>query len=275
MLVAVTAGTSAQARIFVCGFAQTAAAWAQALASVVPPHCDDSLLVADAAALDLSSDELVAQLAPYERIEIVAHSFGVRRAAYLLNLLPEEWFNSKRIACSALAGTVSAVGDGVGVPSAAWARTLEGMSVATMEQFYLNLFNTAARYFNLRGAPGTVRRARPHQQPLTADEFLARLHECTAELSYGSLACAVCYRSALSYLFSGDLTRLRGELAAAQLPLGSLGRTRFDRCLARAYGFRSDLICPATALKRDLGAAQVVAGPHLELTQLVSLLVED
>ncbi len=331
-----------KARIFVCGFGQTRQSWAEALRSwrkklkgkafdgdlyVAAGFGEDILLSRDETFCDYPhnyysgdaeiydfEEETLADalcdsyrewLAHYDTIEIVAHSFGVRLAAYIINSFPEEWFKTKTIRGIALAGTVTAVGDGVGVPEENWARTLDGLSVATMEQFYLNLFNTPESYFNLRGFPGSVYSARKRQNPFrTQTEFKERLLACTLtnlDIKYADLATDVCYKSARSYLFyrpssvMRDMTgwsyssqkEQRMMLLSAEMcfprvaPLGALGRSRFDQCFKLHYAYGDDLICPAEAIQGDLTQAGVTGYevrelkcPHLNVGQICELLLE-
>ena len=331
-----------KARIFVCGFGQTRQSWAEALRlwrkKLKGAVFDGDLYVAagfgedilesrdetfcnyphnyysgDAEIYDFEEETLAHALSDfylkwlthYDTIEIVAHSFGVRLAAYIINSFPEEWFQTKTIRGIALAGTVTAVGNGVGVPEENWGRTLDGLSVATMEQFYLNLFNTPDSYFNLRGAPGSMYSARKRQSPFrTQTEFKERLIACTLinlGAEYADLATDVCYNSARSYLFyrpsavMRDMTgwsyasqkEQRMMLLSAELcfprvaPLGDLGRSRFDQYFKLHYAYSDDLICPAAAVQADLTKAGVVGSevrelksPHLNVAQICELLLE-
>lgn len=329
------------ARVFVCGFGQTRESWAQALYrikrqlkkqafsgdvfvtgefgydvlderdelydSYPNPYCSGGAEIYDyeeEALREQANARTLRLLAHYDTIEIVAHSFGVRLAAMLLNAFPQEWFSTKKIRGIALAGTVSAVGDGVGVPKEQWANTLNGLSIPNMEQFYLNLFNTKDCYYNLRGAPGSIYSARKRQTKFkTQTEFKERLYECAANQGdddYIKLAVDVCYNSARHYLFKRlssimrdytgwsyeaqseqRIVALSAELCFSPVaPLGKWERTRFMHCFKLHYAYQQDLICPPQAIKADLeqvgiGSAQVrtLNCPHLNCAQIAQLLL--
>lgn len=321
-----SAQPSHHARLFICGFGQNVKSWAEALAlwgtEYSGARYDGDILVlgelgaevlkvrgqkhgtvpfkysasdgvlSDEEAIKLKA-EVSAQLkclASYERIELCAHSFGVRLMAYYLNCLPQEWCQTKKISAIALAGTVSAVGKRIGVPKLSWEHTISGLSVSNMEQFYLNLFNTPACYFNLRGEAQTLRQALARQEMLAPVAFAQRLSECLS--AHGAaddikLISSVVTGSACYYLgastdesaVSLPLMQLSAELSCApQVPLGELGISRFSRYCKLHYGYSGDLICPAAAVKNDVAAqggnavVRELDGAHLNCAQIGELL---
>lgn len=255
------------------------------------------------------SKEQLKQLKRYDTIELVAHGLGVRLAAVLLNSFPESWFATKAIRGIALAGTVSAVDDKRGMSSELWATTLDQISIATMEQYYLNFFNTSTSYFNLRGKPIDLALKAPRRtqsQLRTQTEFKQRVLECAqyrwGASDYVKLVSDLCYNAARRTIFrSGGSPRYRNlysgrfvkskfnlfllilsaELCfAPQAPLGKLGRTRFDRYIKLHYAYSGDVLCPAEAVQADLemtggASAQVrtLEGPHLNCEQICQLLL--
>lgn len=244
-------------------------------------------------------------LADYERIEIVAMGLGVRYAAFMLNHFPEEWFKTKSIRGIALGGTVTAVDDERGMPRALWTTTLDKMTVGSLEQYYLNLFNSSKYYFNLRFAPINIadKEPRKNQSELPKlTDFKKRLEEvATFHLGkdYAKVATTVCYQSARPRMFqkpkgmaksfmsmSSKLTTpgmmaISGDLCfAPAIPLGELGRSRFDQCFKLHYAYTKDILCPAAAIPADLAAADSKAevreldSPHFNCEQVCQLLLE-
>ena len=243
----------------------------------------------------------------YDSIEIVAMGLGVRYAAYLLNHFPERWFKTKTIRGIALGGTVTAVDDTRGMPQDLWADTLDKMSIATMEQYYLNLFNSSKYYFNLRFAPINLadREPRKNQSELPKlTDFKKRIEEvATFHLGkeYAKVATMVCYQSARPRLFQKPsgmardpfIRRIsRGQLKltsegmmeitadlcfAPVIPLGELGRSRFDQCFKLHYAYTKDILCPAAAVKADAGSETEVReleSPHFNCEQVCQLLLQ-
>ena len=253
------------------------------------------------------SKEQLKQLERYDTIEIVAHGLGVRLAAVLLNSFPESWFATKTIRGIALAGTVSAVDDKRGMSSELWATTLDQISIATMEQYYLNLFNSSKYYFNLRFAPINLadREPRKNQSELPKlTDFKKRIEEvATFHLGkdYAKVATMVCYQSARPRLFQKPsgmardpfIRRIsRGQLKltsegmmeitadlcfAPVIPLGELGRSRFDQCFKLHYAYTKDILCPAAAVKADACSETEVReleSPHFNCEQVCQLLLQ-
>lgn len=242
-------------------------------------------------------------LEDYERIDIVAMGLGVRYAAYLLNHFPEEWFKSKTIHGIALGGTVTAVDDTRGMPKELWTTTLDKMTVGSMEQYYLNLFNSSKYYFNLRFAPINlaVKEPRKNQSELPKlTDFKKRLEEVAAfhiGEAYAKVAANICYQSARPRMFqkpkgmakafmnmSSKLTTpgmmaLSGDLCFAPvLHLGELGRSRFDQYFKLHYAYTKDIICPAAAVKADAGSDAEVReldSPHFNCEQICQLLLQE
>ncbi len=248
------------------------------------------------------SKEQLKLLERYDTIEIVAHGLGVRLAALLLNSFPESWFVSKHIRGIALGGTVTAVDDQRGMSSRLWNTMLDKISVATMEQHYLNFFNTNDCYYNLRGEPvksnGAIRSQKKLQnQTKFHDRLLKCAHDHMGESNYVKIAVDLCsnsadntifrslykarYRGSYNSDFNLFLLILSAELCfAPQAPLGKLGRTRFDRYMKLHYAYRGDVLCPAEAVQADLemtggASAQVrtLDGPHLNCEQICQLLL--
>ena len=244
----------------------------------------------------------LAELESYERIEIVAMGLGVRYAAFMLNHFPEEWFKTKSISGIALGGTVTAVDDARGMPQELWLTTLDKMTVGSMEQYYLNLFNSSKYYFNLRFAPINIadKEPRKNQSELPKlTDFKKRLEEvATFHLgdAYAKVAANICYQSARPRMFqkpkgmaksfmsmSSKLTTpgmmaISGDLCFAPvIPLGALGRSRFDQYFKLHYAYTKDILCPATAVKADAGSEAEVReldSPHFNCEQVCQLLLE-
>ena len=242
-------------------------------------------------------------LADYQRIEIVAMGLGVRYAAFLLNHFPDEWFKTKTIRGIALGGTVTAVDDAKGMPKELWTTTLDKMTVGSLEQYYLNLFNSSKYYFNLRFAPINlaVKEPRKNQSELPKlTDFKKRLEEVAAfhiGEAYAKVAANICYQSARPRMFqkpkgmaksfmsmSSKLTTpgmmaISGDLRfAPAIPLGELGRSRFDQCFKLHYAYTKDIICPAAAIKADAGSDAEVReldSPHFNCEQICQLLLQE
>ena len=242
----------------------------------------------------------------YDTIEIMAMGLGVRYAAYLLNQFPERWFKTKTIRGIALGGTVTAVDDKCGIPQELWASTLDNLNVANMEQYYLNLFNSSKYYFNLRFAPINLADKEPRKTQSELSrliDFKKRLEEvATFHIgeAYAKVAANICYQSARPRLFQkptgvarDPLMRrvARGQLTSAGMmeimadlcfapviPLGELGRSRFDQCFKLHYAYTKDIICPAAAIKADAGSDAEVReldSPHFNCEQICQLLLQE
>ena len=200
---------------------------------------------------------------------------------------------------------MTAVDDERGMPRALWTTTLDKMTVGSLEQYYLNLFNSSKYYFNLRFAPINIadKEPRKNQSELPKlTDFKKRLEEvATFHLGkdYAKVATTVCYQSARPRMFqkpkgmaksfmsmSSKLTTpgmmaISGDLCfAPAIPLGELGRSRFDQCFKLHYAYTKDILCPAAAIPADLATADSKAevreldSPHFNCEQVCQLLLE-
>ena len=237
----------------------------------------------------------------YERIEIIACGLSVVYAAFLLNQFPEEWFRTKTIRGIALGGTVSGADYTNGMNFELWQHMLDHLGEGQMEQYYLNLFNSPECYYNLRNSPIDLEQKSPrmNQSPLPKlTDYKKRLQECAcAHLGeqYGKIATTICYQSARPLVFqklkgiarsfmnmsskmsTPGIMRLSADLCFMPIiPLGNLGRTRFDQCFKLQYAYLKDVMWPVANIKADAGPETEVReldSPHFNCQQIIELLL--
>lgn len=343
-----------RARILVLGFGHDIASWAAQLYDLqqegksqgVTPIAADLYLVADYGPyflraigaddaytpymIDLSNEDLQdyeeeelqdddrryieRSLAQYETIEIVAHGLGVRVAAYLLNLMPEEWFETKQIRGIALAGTVNTLPDydyasersWDGLTRFTWESMLSRFRASTVEHYYQELCCDNSWHVCYPDAP------------LSGDKKRAALLE---DIDWQHFTEKLLYGFALDFAFKGpaaedpldemcdlddedefadmeppagysahrDQNRALMELSAELrylplLPLGKHGRELFLRYFKLIYAYGGDRLYPESMIKDDFDN-EFEAGtsvlkirpdsPHLNCQHICELLLTE